>query len=151
MVSGITTVGDSFSIFETSRQERKVEPPVSRAAYTLEVDADSTPIQIWEGTVVKVDRELTVMHVLLDARIGVIPRHTGEIDLEWVSEQDQDLLRPGAVFYLTLFKRIMRGSVQNSQELRFRRRPSWSAAQIRQVQQAANGALANMKALPIAE
>lgn len=132
-------------------KERKVDSPASSAAIPMEIDADSTPIQIWEGTVVDVDREAKIMQVLLDAKIGdIIPRHTGEIDLEWVSEQDLDLVRPGAVFYLTLFKRTLRGSVQNAQELRFRRRPSWSTAQIRQVRQAAATALANMKALPTA-
>lgn len=113
-----------------------------------EVSADSTPLQIWEGTVVDVDQVARVMHVLLDAKIGQLPRHTGEIELEWVSEQDQDLVRPGAVFYLTLFKRTKRGSIENSQELRFRRRPSWSVAQLKQIEEDAGMFLSKMKPLP---
>ena len=66
------------------------------------------PLQIWEGTVLDINRAAGVMQVLLDAKIGQMPRHTGEIDLEWVDDQDQDLVRPGAVFYLTLFKRTKR-------------------------------------------
>jgi hypothetical protein len=72
----------------------------------------------------------------------------GEIDLEWVAEQDQDLVRPGAVFYLTLFKRTKRGSVENAQELRFRRRPAWSSGQLKQIEQDAARLLAKMKPLP---
>jgi hypothetical protein len=75
----------------------------------------------------------------------------GEIDLEWVAEQDQDLVRPGAVFYLTLFKRTTRGSVENAQELRFRRRPAWSTAQLRRVEQEAAMLLSKMKPLPTCE
>jgi hypothetical protein len=67
------------------------------------------------------------MRVSLEAKMVPIPRHQAEIDLEWVAEQDQDLVRPGAIFYLTLFKRTKRGSVENAQELRFRRRPAWSS------------------------
>ena len=113
--------------------------------------ADSTPLQIWEGTVIEVDNNSRVMRVSLDSKMGDIPRHMGEIDLEWVAEQDQDLVRPGAVFYLTLFKRTKRGSVENAQELRFRRRPAWSTAQLRQVEQEAAMLLSKMKPLPRCE
>lgn len=113
------------------------------------IGADSTPLQIWEGTVFEVDH--MVMRVLLDAKMGQVPRHTAEIDLEWVSDQDKDLVRPGAVFYLTLFKRTKRGSVENSQELRFRRRPSWSPIQLKRIEDAATKLVAKMKALPTAE
>ena len=114
-----------------------------------EVTADSTPLQVWEGTVLEVDHAARVMQVLLDAKIGQMPRHTGEIDLDSVSPQDQDLVRPGAVFYLTLYKRTI-PSVENIQELRFRRRPSWSAAQLIQIERDASMFLSKMKGLPTA-
>lgn len=125
---------------------RKFSPPMSMVPTAA--TADSTPLEIWEGTVVEVDNNARLMRVSLDAKIGHIPRHVGEIDLEWVSEQDQDLVRPGAVFYLTLFKRTKRGSVENAQELRFRRRPAWSAVQLGQVEQQAAMLLSKMKPLP---
>jgi len=105
-------------------------------------------MQVWEGTVLGVNREAGVMQVLLDAKIGQMPRHTGEVDLEWVSEQDKDLVRSGAVFYLTLFKRTRQGSIENSQELRFRRRPSWSAAQLKQIEDDAALLYSKMRPLP---
>ena len=89
------------------------------------------------------------MQVLLEAKIGQMPRHTGEIELDSVSPQDQDLVRPGAVFYLTLYKRTI-PSVENIQELRFRRRPSWSAAQLTQVERDSSMFLSKMKAPPSA-
>ena len=112
---------------------------------------DSTPLQIWEGKVRSFDLSKGVMHVFLDAKMGELPRHSAEIDLEWVSDQDKDLLKPGAVFYLTLFKRTKRGSIQNSQELRFRRRPSWSESQLKRIDKGASGLLLKMVKLPLAE
>lgn len=124
--------------------------PQANASVLREVNSDSAPLQIWEGTVLTVDRAASVMHVMLEARIGQMPRHTGEIDLDSVSEQDIDLVRPGAVFYLTLYKRTI-PSVENIEELRFRRRPSWSAAQLVQVERDASMFLSKMKALPTAK
>ncbi|HRF13894.1 MAG: hypothetical protein ABTS16_00340 [Candidatus Accumulibacter phosphatis] len=108
-------------------------------------------IQIWEGRVLSVDLQSEVMSVLLSARIGQVADHTAEIDLQWVADQDRDLVQPGAVFYLTLFKRLRRGSVENAQELRFRRRPAWSRQQIQRIQADAAMIRSKMKARPIAE
>ncbi len=134
----------------TSEQEpKKFVPP--RAMSRVATSADSTPIQIWEGIVIEVDHAVDVMRVDLNAKIVQMPRHTGEIDLEWVSEQDQDLIRPGAVFYLTLYKRTKRGSIENTQELRFRRRPSWSTTQLKQIDEEAVMLLSKMRPLPTSE
>ena len=74
-----------------------------------------------------------------------MPRHTGEIELKWMANQDQELVKPGAVFYLTLFKRTKRGRIQNSQELRFRRGPPWSEEQPRQIEKDAFMLLSRMR------
>lgn len=99
------------------------------------VSANSLPIQIWEGTVMSVDRELESMDVLLEAKIGQLPRHMATILLEWVPDQDIPLVTPGAVFYLMLYKQSERTTVRNAQEIRFRRLPSWSSSQIRRIQE----------------
>jgi len=129
--------------------EKEYDPPF--ATVLPPVSADSTPLQIWEGSVSEVDHNAQVMHVVLDAKIGQMPRHTAEIELQWVTEQDRDLVRPGAVFYLTLFKRTKRGSIENAQDLRFRRRPSWSSAQLEEIRREADILLAKMKPLPTSE
>lgn len=121
-----------------------VEGPAMR-----KVSADTIPLEVWEGTVIAVDRAAGVMRVVLDAKIGQMPRHTADIDIDDVSAQDYDLMLPGAVFYLTLYKRTV-PSVENVQELRFRRRPSWSAAQLRQIEKDASAFLSKMRPLPSA-
>jgi len=137
------------SITRGAEARKRYEPPVAMGF--LRVSMDSIPLQIWEGTVVDVDHAARMMRVLLEAKIGEKSQHTGEIDLQWVSEQDQDLVCPGAVFYLTLFKRTKRSGIENAQELRFRRRPSWSSAQLRQINEDAETLLAKMAALPMSE
>jgi hypothetical protein len=130
--------------------QKTFEPPLIPKTLPTYASANSTPLQIWEGTVVDVDHAAGTMQVLLDAKIGQMPQHTGEIELKWVDEQDQDLVRPGAVFYLMLFQRI-KPSIENAQELRFRRRPAWSAFQVEQVERDAAMLRSKMKARPVAE
>jgi hypothetical protein len=146
-----STASITRSGLTTGLTSRRFAAPIARSGLAHSVDVNSTPIQIWEGTVVSIDTEQDRMRVSLLAKIGQIPRHTGEIDLEWVTEQDKDLVREGAVFYLTLFKRTKRGSIENTQELRFRRRPSWSASQIKQVARDAEMIRSKMKPLPTAK
>lgn len=93
----------------------------------------TTPIQIWEGKVLSVDRPSGLMRVNLVAKIGDTQDHKGEISLEWVAEQDLDLVKRGAIFYWTIFKEVRRGSIRNAQELRFRRFPSWSRTQLTRI------------------
>lgn len=135
----------------SQRIEKAFLPPLPAKSVETEVDSDASVIQVWEGRVLSVDLQSGVMSVLLSARIGQVSDHTAEIDLQWVADQDRDLVQPGAVFYLTLFKRLRRGSVENAQELRFRRRPAWSRQQIQRIQADAAMLRSKMKARPIAE
>lgn len=113
--------------------------------------ADAAVLQLWEGRVLSVDDDTQSMRALLSAKMGQVPDHTAQIELQWVSEQDLDLVKPGAVFYLTLYKQVRRGNIKNSQELRFRRRPSWSQHQIQQIRAEAQVLVSKMKARPLAE
>ena len=114
-----------------------VLPPAPVPLASDLVDQRTKPIQIWEGVVLSVDRKKSEMSAKLNAKIGKFPEHTATFKFEWISEQDMDLLIPGAVFYVTLFKRLTGATVQNTQELRFRRLPSWSNSQIQKVNEAA--------------
>lgn len=148
-IQGDPNLPSNILLTYAQTQQRKFEAPIP--TIWPPVGADSIPLQIWEGTVLQIDKDAGVMRVMLVATKGNVPRHTTDIDLEWVSEQDEDLVQPGAVFYLTLFKRTKRGSIENSQELRFRRRPSWSKTQLVQVEKGASELLGKMRALPSAE
>lgn len=122
----------SFTRQENQLAEVRLPPPES-IFYRTDEETKTVPIQLWEGKVLDVRRDSGTMDVYLLAKIGNFPDHTGEIGLEWVHSQDVDLVRPGAIFYLSLYKETKRGSISNSQELRFRRLPSWSRSQIERV------------------
>jgi len=134
-----------------------IAPSVGRLAPSIEAlgasikqhvirdaDVQTVPLQVWEGRVVSVDLDNQTMEVFLSSTLGGYEAHTGDIDLQWVSEQDKDLVVPGAVFYLTLFKRSKRGTVENSQELRFRRQPNWTKHQLALISKGADALLAKM-------
>lgn len=158
MLSGTNFVPDKRgmtpeNLGEFQSQRVVYEPPVSAAIVNRpKTSSDASVIQVWEGTVLDTDLEKQTMKVLLSAKMGNVASHTGQISLEWVSDQDRDLLNPGAVFYLTLFKRTKRGgTLENTQELRFRRLPSWSKLQLEKVKRDAEMLLSKMKARPLAE
>jgi hypothetical protein len=134
----------------TTPINKEVVPPSRQPVIDQTVDIDATVIQLWEGRVLEVDLQKEVMQVLLTAKLGQIPEHTAEIELQWVSDQDRDLVVAGAVFYLTLYKQTRRGSIRNSQELRFRRRPAWTKQQVQKIFTDADLILAKMKSRPIA-
>ena len=108
-------------------------------------ESSSTPIEIWEGKVLDVDNAGQSMKVSLSAKMGKYADHTAEIDFEWIAEQDMDLVRPGAIFYWILYKETRHGSIRNSQELRFRRFPTWSKHQIKRMRDIANLLLTHTK------
>ena len=120
-------------------------PRIDEGAFINQTWPRTAPIQIWEGEVLSVDQDAGTMRVLLSAKIGNVPDHTAEINLEWVVEQDKDLVRPGAVFYWTLYKETKRGSINNGQELRFRRLPTWSKNQIERVHRDAKQLFARIR------
>lgn len=140
-----------YVIAKAQSQEKPFVAPLPLSNLPRPEAADSSVIQVWEGKVLEVDHDNRVMQVFLEAKIGRVPSHTGEIELQWVSEQDMDLVCPGAIFYLTLSKRMKRSGIENAQELRFRRLPSWTKQQIAQVEREANMLLSKMRARPIAE
>lgn len=111
----------------------------------------AAPIEVWEGEVKSIDAQRQTMHVYLRSKIAHFEDHAGEIALEWVAEQDKDLVHPGAVFYWTLYKETRRGSIRNSQELRFRRLPNWSRAQLQKIRNEASKLFQDAKVARVLE
>lgn len=127
-------IGKNLSL--TNIEAAKPEIEVERTAKSIpapESEAHAAVIHVWEGVVLSVDDGAMV--VKLEDRSGNLPPHQAEISLEWVVDQDKDLVQPGAVFYWSIFKETRRGSIRNAEEIRFRRLPSWSKAQIAKIAQ----------------
>jgi hypothetical protein len=125
---------------DSSKARKSVKMPSSAVEFisiprvsalkSVREGALASVIHIWEGTVVSVDVGAGVMDVRLDDRSGAVASHFAEISLEWVVDQDKELVEPGAIFYWTLYKEIKRGSISNAEEIRFRRLPNWTKVQL---------------------
>ncbi|MFT4068961.1 hypothetical protein [Paraburkholderia sp.] len=103
----------------------------TRTKKTLaQVAAYTAPIEIFEGTVRSVDRSSEVMFVTLTSKTRDVSDHAADISFAWVNPQDLDLVAPGAVFYLSLYRERRGGTIRNTEELRFRRMPTWTRTQI---------------------
>lgn len=148
--STASVYNSKYGEMSTVAKDKKVVLPHPPPVINYSAGIDATVIQLWEGRVLEVDLQNGVMQVLLTAKLIRIAEHTAEIELQWVSEQDRDLVVAGAVFYLTLYKQTRHGSVKNSQELRFRRRPVWTKRQVQKIYEDADLILAKMQPRPAA-
>jgi hypothetical protein len=141
------------SAFETSGQQQVIRPdmavPVVDRLVPVDVGALTAVLQIWEGVVVDLT-ELS-MSVRLRDRQGRVPEHTANIDLSWVVAQDADLVKPGAVFYWTLYKETKKSTIRHTQEIRFRRLPDWTKKQVASVYSEADALLAKFSQSTIAD
>jgi hypothetical protein len=91
-------------------------------------------VQSWEGTVVDVRRGKLIVR-LRDLLHQQRPEERAEIPLEQLSEPDLPLVAPGAVFYWTMGYQVSpRGQRTLASDIRFRRDPPWSEADLRRAE-----------------
>lgn len=115
----------------------EMEPCLADVAVDFEpppvaIHQTSSVIELFEGVVQTVgDIEMDV--VLSAKRNQSIPDHAMSISLLFVQPQDRPLVKPGAVFYLTMFRETTGRTVRNVEEIRFRRQPDWTPAMFRKL------------------
>lgn len=108
------------------------------------VGALAAVLQVWEGVVLEVDPDQQIMLVKLADRQGLVAEHTAELGLDWVVAQDMELVRPGAVFYWTIYRETKRSTIKHSQEIRFRRLPNWTNRQVEAINSKATALLSKL-------
>ena len=66
------TIGSSepTAVPRSTPRQRQYVAPSARASLAREVWSDSTPLQVWEGTVLEVDEEAKVMRVALERSLS---------------------------------------------------------------------------------
>lgn len=95
-------------------------------------------IQDWEGCVVEVSEENFSARLLDRTRKLPVETELAEIPIEQVDDGDRELVREGAIFYLTIRRRILQnGRHENSSQLVFRRMPGWHASTLRRAREEA--------------
>jgi len=134
------------------KQDRKPAKGTPRAhTAAVQVAAYTAPIEVFEGTVRSVDRVAEMMYVTLASKTREVTDHAADISFTWVNPQDLDLIAPGAVFYLSLYKERRSGTIRNTEELRFRRMPTWTRTQIARVKEDADRLYSKLQARPLLE
>ncbi|WP_152693059.1 hypothetical protein [Caballeronia mineralivorans] len=145
-----TLVAASPTVVEVPlKQDRKLAKGAPRVV--AQVTAYTAPIEVFEGTVRSVDRASEVMYVTLASKTRDVSDHAADISFTWVNPQDLDLIAPGAVFYLSLYKERRGGTIRNTEELRFRRMPTWTRTQIARVREDADRLYSKLQARPLLE
>lgn len=151
--SGAETVETSSSIdapadWENEPERRSELPdeeeephPLSSQALPEEKSTERSEeiIRDWEGVVDEVLEDEGIFSARLrDLTTGEIyPSETAEIPIEDVSDDDRELLRSGAVFYLTTGRSLRRGRWELFGRMAFRRLPSRTPADLRRIEERA--------------
>jgi hypothetical protein len=108
------------------------ETAAAPAAYTFDMRGQ------WEGTVTKVDARTEEFSVVLrDIKNPGSEEYDAVFSIEDVTLEDRDLLTEGAIFYWTIGYEQRRGQRRHVSEVRFRRLPAWSRADLARVEKAA--------------
>ena len=123
---------------ELPDEEEEPHPLFSRALPEEEsTERSEEIIRDWEGVVDEVLEDEGIFTARLrDLTTGEIyPSETAEIPTEDVSDDDRDLLRPGAVFYLTTGRSLRRGRWELFGRMAFRRLPGRTPADLRRIEE----------------
>lgn len=95
-------------------------------------------LQSWEGRVEEIKGE-DFIATLLDKTDPTNPEEGVELSLHEVSEEDQNLVRPGAVFYWSIGYEDSPGFPrQRISKIRFRRLPGWTKQEVKTAEEKAN-------------
>jgi hypothetical protein len=149
-VAAVSSTAVPVASKHVRRFAKGASPADSRAPrVAAQVAAYTAPIEVFEGTVRSVDQAAEVMYVTLTSKTRDVSDHSADIGFAWVNPQDLDLVAPGAVFYLSLYRERRGGTIRNTEELRFRRMPTWTRTQIARVRDDADRLYSKLQARPL--
>lgn len=87
--------------------------------------------QEWEGVVSSIDHDKFTARLTDVTGLPTTPQEEADFPLELVSEDDRDLLAPGAIFRWSIgYQRLPSGTKQLISQIVFRRLPQWTARDI---------------------
>jgi hypothetical protein len=126
--TGSSRVGEPLtSVTESALRKIVRLPETNPAPYHFDMRGQ------WEGTVTAISGdEFTV--VLRDLMGPKAEEYDATFAIEEISDEDRDLLQIGAIFYWTIGYRVLHRQRLRVSEIRFRRLPAWSRADIARVE-----------------
>jgi hypothetical protein len=112
-----------------------VQPPT--VPIGIKTETTLLPRQLWEGTVIECHNGSFVGRVV-DLTNHANPEELVTFDLEELSEEDRELVQPGAAFYWTVgVEQSRAGQIKNVEMFNFRRLPRWTSSAIREAEKRA--------------
>jgi hypothetical protein len=123
------TLKDSgFGLFPIPRQQ--LVDPKSMPTFS--------PLQEWEGYVTEICDETFIAHLVdLTARKTRAEEQI-EIELDEISDDDRELLRPGAIFRWSIGYQKHHGTKKKVSQIVFRRLPAWIRSELEAAKNEAN-------------
>ena len=120
-------------------QKKKLRIPVPMAPPKIKKPEHVQEIlQDWEGVVETVEGEIFTARLRDLTSNEPYPSETAELPIEDISDDDLELLRVGAVFYLTVGRLIwFNGRQERFGRIVFRRLPGWTPSTLRRAQKRA--------------
>ena len=95
-----------------------------------EIEAQAVSLQKWEGTVFEVKKD--VFKARLHDLTTENPEEEAEFSIDEISDDDRELLKPGAVFYWSIgYLTTGTGQRIRTSIIKFRRLPAWTEREIR--------------------
>ena len=128
--------------FEDEQKEERFcqeEPEILKPILRFDPDElkeRAVSLQKWEGVVMEVEKD--IFHARLLDLTEKNPEEETDFLFEEVSEDDRSLIKPGAVFYWSLYYLTTRtGQIIKSSIVKFRRLPAWTETEIRRAKEQA--------------
>jgi hypothetical protein len=91
-------------------------------------------LQDWEGVVEKVSDDVFLARLRDRTSGSIFDAEAAEIPISEVDADDLPLLKPGAIFYLTIYRRILEsGRNERTTRMFFRRLPAWTPSMLQSV------------------
>ena len=94
-------------------------------------------LQDWEGVVEEVLGDSFVARLRDRSDTSEFDKELAEIPLDDVTPDERPLLKPGAIFYLTIYRRVFPRH-ERATRLVFRRLPAWTDSMLKSVEVRAN-------------
>jgi RNase P/RNase MRP subunit p29 len=92
-----------------------------------------TPLQEWEGYVIEVDGETFTARLLDLTNDSVQKEEEADFPVDELSEADQSLLQPGAIFRWSVgYRRTRGGTKERVSRIVLRRLPAWTERELRE-------------------
>lgn len=133
ILSGQTEVSTTTKKFFISENKRELPLLWMNPG---ELGNRSVALQKWEGMVTNIGGN-SFFARLKDLE-NESPEEEIEITLKDVSEDDKDLVQPGAIFYWSVgYETSSTGTTKRSSVIRFRRLPAWTASDLAEIKKKA--------------